>query len=143
VCQGKRLVRFGQNYPTFPTGVAVMDRLTLPEAFVAALLGTTCLLARSPLQATHGSLVPLERLRRSRWQWFSMAVLMLLLRVQHVLPEKVELAVGLQFLVFLAVPIRGLVRRTGIGMPSASEQAFAAECDPQSAHVCSPTAVEA
>jgi hypothetical protein len=100
-------------------------------------------LARSPLHATHGSLVRLERLRRSRWQWFSMVVLMLLLRLQHMLPAKVELVVALQFLIFLVLPIRGLVRRTGMEMPSALEQPFSCQCDLQSAYVCGPTAVDA
>jgi hypothetical protein len=120
-----------------------MDELTLLEALITALLGTICLLARSPLHATHGSLVRLERLRRSRWQWFSMVVLMLLLRLQHMLPAKVELVVALQFLIFLVLPIRGLVRRTGMEMPSALEQPFSCQCDLQSAYVCGPTAVDA
>jgi hypothetical protein len=120
-----------------------MDELTLLEALITALLGTICLLARSPLHATHGSLVRLERLRRSRWQWFSMVVLMLLLRMQHVLPARVELVVALQFLIFLVLPVRGLVRRTGAGVTSVSEQPFSAQCDLQSAYACSPTAVDA
>ena len=120
-----------------------MDKLTLLEALITALLGTICLVAHSPLHAskTHGSLVRLERLRRSRWQWFSMVVLMLLLRIQHVLPARVELVVAVQFLIFLVLPIRGLVRRTG--MPSASKQPFSTQRDLQSAYVCSPTAVDA
>jgi hypothetical protein len=125
--------------------VAIVDKQILLEALITALLGTTCLLARSPLHSdkTHGSLVRLERLRRSRWQWFSMVVLMLLLRMQHVLPARVELVVALQFLIFLVLPVRGLVRRTGAGVTSVSEQPFSAQCDLQSAYACSPTAVDA
>jgi len=120
-----------------------MNTLTLVEALITVSLGTACLLARSPLHAskTHGSLIRLERLRRSRWQWFAMVVLMLLLRVQHVLPARVELVVAVQFLIFLVLPIRGLAR--GTGMPSASEQPFSVQRDLRSAYVCSPTAVDA
>jgi hypothetical protein len=48
----------------------------------------------------------LERLRRSRWQWFSMVLLMLIVRLQFGLPLVVELTVVFQFLVFLALPVR-------------------------------------
>lgn len=46
----------------------------------------------------------LERLRRSRWQWFSMVALMLVLRLQNSLPPILELMALLQFIVFLALP---------------------------------------
>lgn len=46
----------------------------------------------------------LERLRRSRWQWFSMVLLLLIFRLQHQLPLVLELVVALQFIVFLALP---------------------------------------
>ena len=48
----------------------------------------------------------LERLRRSRWQWFSMVLLMLVVRLQFGLPLVIELTVVLQFLFFLALPVR-------------------------------------
>lgn len=91
-----------------------MEKLTLVEAFITALLGITCFLARSPMQASkaNGNFIRIERLRRSRWQWFSMIVLLFLLRIQNVLPAKVELVVGLQFLIFLVLPIRMLVKGT-------------------------------
>jgi hypothetical protein len=46
----------------------------------------------------------LERLRRSRWQWFAMVVLLLVLRLQQGLPLVLELTIALQFIVFLALP---------------------------------------
>ena len=52
----------------------------------------------------------IERLRRSRWQWFSMLATMLALRMQSKFPPTVELTVGLLFLVLLAFPIRHVVR---------------------------------
>jgi len=48
----------------------------------------------------------LERLRRSRWQWFAMVSFMLVLRLQQQLPLILELMVALQFLIFLALPTR-------------------------------------
>jgi hypothetical protein len=48
----------------------------------------------------------IERLRRSRWQWFSMVALMLVLRLQNELPLVLEGLALLQFLVFLALPNR-------------------------------------
>lgn len=46
----------------------------------------------------------IERLRRSRWQWFSMVLLLLVLRLQNQLPLVLELIVALEFVVFLALP---------------------------------------
>lgn len=48
----------------------------------------------------------IDRLRRSRWQWFSMVLLMLVLRLQHILPFFLEVMAALQFAVFLALPAR-------------------------------------
>ena len=46
----------------------------------------------------------LERLRRSRWQWCSMVLVLLLMRLQQGLPLVLEATILLQFLVFLALP---------------------------------------
>jgi hypothetical protein len=46
----------------------------------------------------------LERLHRSRWQWFSMVLVVVLVRLQNGLPLVVELTAALQFLIFLALP---------------------------------------
>ena len=57
----------------------------------------------------------LERLKRSRWQWFSMVALLLVLRLQAGLPLVLELIVLVEFVVFLALPVRaqtaGMQRR--------------------------------
>lgn len=45
-----------------------------------------------------------ERLRRSRWQWFSMVLLLVLLRLQQGSPMMAELTVAAQFVLFLALP---------------------------------------
>jgi hypothetical protein len=46
----------------------------------------------------------LERLRRSRWQWFSMVLLLVMLRLQRGTPMVAELTVAAQLLVFLVLP---------------------------------------
>jgi hypothetical protein len=51
-----------------------------------------------------------ERLRRSRWQWFTVVAIMLVLRLQHQLPPAIEIMVGMMFLIFLIFPVQELVR---------------------------------
>jgi hypothetical protein len=48
----------------------------------------------------------LERLRRTRWQWASMVLLLFVVRMQWGVPMVVELTVLAQFIVFLALPIQ-------------------------------------
>jgi hypothetical protein len=46
----------------------------------------------------------IERLRRSRWQWFSMVALLLVVRLQMGTPLILEAIVLVEFVIFLAVP---------------------------------------
>ena len=46
----------------------------------------------------------LERLRRSRWQWCSMVLLLVLVRLQRGTPMIAELTALAQFIVFLSLP---------------------------------------
>lgn len=46
----------------------------------------------------------LERLRRSRWQWCAMVLVLILVRMQAGTPVVAELTLFAQFLVFLALP---------------------------------------
>jgi hypothetical protein len=48
----------------------------------------------------------IERLRRSRWQWFSMATLLLVIRLQRGTPFVLEATAGLMFILFIAMPGR-------------------------------------
>ena len=48
----------------------------------------------------------IERLRRSRWQWFSMVALLLVIRLQKGMPLVLEFTVALQFIAFMALPTR-------------------------------------
>ncbi len=46
----------------------------------------------------------LERLRRSRWQWCSMVLILIVVRVQRGAPMVAELTVLAQFILFLSLP---------------------------------------
>lgn len=48
----------------------------------------------------------LQRLKRTRWQWFSMVALLLVFRLQGGLPVAIEMIVAAEFIVFMAVPVR-------------------------------------
>jgi hypothetical protein len=97
-----------------------MDKLALLELLLAGFFAVACIRARAPQSSnqkpTFGSFFRLsnrlERLRRSRWQWFSMVTIMLVLRLQHQLPPAVEIMVGMMFLIFLVFPVRALVNAT-------------------------------
>jgi hypothetical protein len=52
----------------------------------------------------------IERLRRSRWQWFSMVALLLVIRLQKGMPLVLEVTVALMFVLFLAIPTRATVK---------------------------------
>ena len=103
----------------------MMDGKTvLFELLMAGFFAVACVRAHGPVSAAHrmsfGDFFRLydrvERLRRTRWQWFSMVALMLLFRLQQPLPLGLEIMVAVQFLVFLALPVRtdarsGVTRR--------------------------------
>jgi hypothetical protein len=57
----------------------------------------------------------LERLKRSRWQWFSMVALLLILRLQQQLPLILEAMVLVQLLVFLALPVSSAAKHRAAG----------------------------
>ena len=95
------------------------ERTIFLELLLAGFFAVACLRACVPTtpksKLDFGSLVRLpgrlERLRRSRWQWFSTVLLMLILRLQHELPLTIELMVVLQFLLFLVLPVRAAASR--------------------------------
>jgi hypothetical protein len=94
-----------------------MEKQTLLALLIAGFFGVACIRARAPLtpgqKQTVGEFFRLtgriERLRQSRWQWFSMVLLMLVLRLQHQLPPAVEIMAGVMFLLFLIFPSRSFV----------------------------------
>ena len=95
-----------------------MDKTIWLELLLAGFFAVGCIRARSQTESSQNVRLSdffrmtgrLERLRRSRWQWFSMVAIMLVLRLQHQLPVAVEIMVGLMFLIFLALPAQALVR---------------------------------
>ena len=85
----------------------------LIELLLSGFFAIACFKAHEPaapnLPPTLGSLfrMPsrLERLRRSRWQWFALVGFMLVLRLQEQLPLPVELMAIVEFVLFLALPV--------------------------------------
>lgn len=84
----------------------------LVEILLSAFFAVACFRARAESPSVHG-LAPqklfvltdrLERLRRSRWQWFSMVLLLVLVRLQMGVPMVAELTALVQFLIFLGLP---------------------------------------
>ena len=88
-------------------------RPLLTELLVSGFFAIACLKAR-PGDLSQTTLSPreffkllprLERLRRTRWQWFSMVLLLFVIRKQIGVPVVVELTALAQFLIFLALPV--------------------------------------
>lgn len=84
----------------------------LIEILLAGFFAIACFRARAEAP-TMQSLAPqrifaltdrLERLRRSRWQWFAMVLVLVVVRLQIRAPMTAELTVIAQFLIFLALP---------------------------------------
>jgi hypothetical protein len=78
---------------------------------LAGFFAVACIRASVPVatgKLAFGNLLHLpgriERLRRSRWQWFSMIALLLVIRLQMGVPFVLEAVVAIQFLIFLALP---------------------------------------
>lgn len=90
-----------------------MDLKTLLiELVLSGFFAVCCIRAHTPTDPepsrTVGDFFRLagrvERLRRSRWQWFSMVAFMLVLRLQQQLPPIMELMAAFEFALFMALP---------------------------------------
>jgi hypothetical protein len=57
----------------------------------------------------------IERLRRSRWQWFSMVAFVLVIRMQKGMPLVLEVTVALMFVLFLTIPTRAMAKAAARG----------------------------
>ena len=84
----------------------------LVEFLLSAFFAVACFRARAESPEISG-LAPqkifvltgrLERLRKSRWQWCSMVLLLIVLRMQSGTPVMPELTVLAQFIVFMSLP---------------------------------------
>jgi hypothetical protein len=92
-----------------------MDGKTLLfELLMAGFFAVACIRAHGPIDSGRtlkfGDFLRLpsrlERLRRARWQWFSMVALLLVIRLQRPVPLALEAMVAVQFILFLALPVR-------------------------------------
>lgn len=89
------------------------SKAILLELLVSGFFAIACLKARAK-NLSNGVLSPrdflrltdrLNRLSRTRWQWFAMVLLLMVVRVQTGVPLLVELTALAQFVVFLALPV--------------------------------------
>ena len=95
-----------------------MDKLTILEGLLTGIFGIACFWAPAANSTANNRVfasmarwsLRLDSLRRSRWQWLTVAGTMLGLRMQHQLPPAIELMVGLTFLILLAFPLRQMIR---------------------------------
>lgn len=84
----------------------------LIETLLAGFFAVACLRAHPPFpEAAHLRLTDffqlsgrIDRLRKSRWAWFSLVAFMLVLRLQQQLPLITELIALCEFSLFMALP---------------------------------------
>lgn len=88
--------------------------MVLVELLLGGFFAVACVRASVP-SAVNGKLslgdllrfpTRLERLRRTRWQWFSMVAVLLAVRLQTGVPTILEAIVVVQFVIFFALPTR-------------------------------------
>ncbi|MGH9599241.1 MAG: hypothetical protein ACRD27_05220 [Terracidiphilus sp.] len=102
----------------------------LLELLVSGFFAIACFRARAAVGSGEIALRPrdflrltdrVERLSRSRWQWFSMVGIIILIRLQYGVPLVVELTAALQFVIFLALPVaRQAEAGSGVKPPASS-----------------------
>jgi len=100
--------------PRLHRWLAMDERMALLGLLLSGFFAVACIRASVPVTPGSGASVMnllrfpgrIERLRRSRWQWFAMVSFMIVLRLQQQLPLVLELMAALQFLLFLALPAR-------------------------------------
>ncbi len=94
----------------------------LVEILLSGFFAVACFRARAESSSANG-LAPhrlfvltdrIERLRRSRWQWFAMVLVLVVVRLQQGFPMVAEVTVIAQFVLFLALPsqksLKGVLR---------------------------------
>jgi len=89
------------------------EKTALIELLLAGFFAVACIRAQVSSPSKHNQKTiadffrlsgRLERLQRSRWQWFAMVAVMLVLRLQRQLPAAVEMIAAIEFVLFLALP---------------------------------------
>jgi len=83
------------------------------ELLISGFFAVACFRSRAMVSPNISGVTPrevfgltgrLERLRRSRWQWCCMVLLLLVVRTQVGAPVVAELTAVAEFIVFLALP---------------------------------------
>lgn len=101
----------------------------LLELLISGFFAIACFKARAAVTPGQVALRPrdflrltdrVERLSRSRWQWFAMVGILILVRMQAGVPLAVEVTALVQFIVFLALPVARTVKAAGDAQSSAS-----------------------
>jgi len=91
----------------------VTTQALLVELLIAGFFAVACFRARAAVTQDFSGITPralfgltgrLERLRRSRWQWFCMVLILALVRLQLGTPLVAELTAAVEFILFLALP---------------------------------------
>jgi hypothetical protein len=84
----------------------------LLELLISGFFAVACFRARAG-NAGQVALTPreflrltdrLDRLRRTRWQWFAMVLTIVVIRLQSGVPLAIELTAALEFVIFLSLP---------------------------------------
>ena len=84
------------------------------ELLIAGFFAVACFRARAVHSLEFTTVTPrsifgltgrLERLRRTRWQWCTMVLLLMVVRMQLGTPVVAEFTAAAEFLVFLALPV--------------------------------------
>ncbi len=99
------------------------------ELLVSGFFAIACFKARAAVEPGPIALRPrdlvrltdrVERLSRSRWQWFAMAGILILVRMQAGVPLAVELTAAAQFVLFLSLPVARVAKPGGLAEAPAS-----------------------
>jgi len=99
---------------SLPWRVLMNERTALLGLLLSGFFAVACIRASVPVSPASGTFWTnllrfpgrIERLRRSRWQWFAMVSFMIVLRLQQQLPLVLELMAAVQLLLFLVLPTR-------------------------------------
>jgi hypothetical protein len=90
------------------------NKALLLELLISGFFAIACLRARGG-DFSNADMKPrdflrltnrLDRLSRTRWQWFAMVLVLVFVRMQSGVPLVVELTAALQFVIFLALPVQ-------------------------------------
>src|SRR5258707_1306894 len=110
---------FAETSPVYLEGGTLGTQALLVELLLSGFFAVACFRARATsfesIRVAPSTLFALtdrlERLRRSRWQWFAIGLILILVRLQRGAPMVAELTALAQFIVFLALPTQNISRK--------------------------------